>query len=61
MKVDVQRLLTEYFVGTEFNIIRVNKFSIGYFFHYKDRLPLAPMPSLEYLLVAHDVHLDTSA
>jgi hypothetical protein len=48
MKIDIQRLLSEYFIGIEFNIILVNKFTIGSFFNYKDRLPLASRSSLVY-------------
>jgi hypothetical protein len=48
MEDELQRLLSDYFIGIAFNIILVNSFTIGSFFNYKDKLPLASRSALVY-------------
>lgn len=47
MKLELEKL-TKYFPCVHFNIILVNNFWIGCFFHYKDKLPSAGRSSLVY-------------
>ena len=48
LKDELQKLLSKYFIGVRFDIVLVNKFTIGSFFRCKDRLPLASRSSLVY-------------
>jgi hypothetical protein len=48
LKCELEKLLYRYFNGVQFNIILVNNFRIGSFFHYKDKLPPACRSSLVY-------------
>ena len=48
LKKELNCLLSKYFKDTDFHIILHNKFSIGTFFSYKDRLPNSMRSSLVY-------------
>ena len=48
LKIDVVRILKKYFTNDNFKIISVNKFSIGNFFYFKDKLPRGLLSSVIY-------------
>ena len=48
LKRELSSLLSNFFYNTEFHIILVNKFSIGSFFNFKDKLPKLMQSSLIY-------------
>ena len=48
LKNELERILVKYFPNFNFRIILVNKFTIGSFFGYKDRLPKTVQSSLVY-------------
>jgi hypothetical protein len=48
LRIELGKLLTEYFTGVSFNVILVNNFKIGSFFNYKDKLPTSCRSSLVY-------------
>ena len=48
MQEELSSLFTKYFNDIQFNILLINNFKIGSFFHYKDRLPKNLWASLIY-------------
>ena len=48
MQEELSSLFTKYFNDIQFNILLINNFKIGSFFHYKDRLPKDLRASLIY-------------
>ena len=48
MKIELHKLLNKYFIDISPRIILVNKFTISFFFKYKDTLPLISRSSVIY-------------
>ena len=48
LKEELRVLIEKYFLNTECKIVLVNKFTVGYFFNYKDKLPAGMRASLVY-------------
>ena len=48
MQTDILKVLNKYFIKCNFRIVLVNKFTIGNFFNFKDKLPLSMLSSVVY-------------